>query len=247
MTRYMLDAIPDGAEASDGDVTTASDGSASAADNIANPDVPVAADTPAVVPANDQGQAEKTPAGSLEAPASPSDTSAELVDAAAATSAISTPESSPTADIASSVSPVSLTMILHPTLAYIASPGHTFCRCLRQHTRASQRCQPRHGPWRLERLGRLCARHHPIRALIHPYASRTHTLSLLRYSVFVLLPVPPLLYAFQNILRNVRWAHVRAPRYEHSYGTILPIPLVAGSVTVPPLPRCLDSPRLRPV
>lgn len=167
MTRYMLDAIPDGAEASDGDVATASDGSASAAGDIAHSDVPVAVDTPAVVPADDQGQAEETPAGSSEAPASPSDTPAESVDAAAATSAISTPESSPSADLASSASPVSLTMILHSTLAYIISSGHTFCRCLRQHTRTSQRCQPRHGPWRLWRLGRLCARHHPIRTLIH--------------------------------------------------------------------------------
>lgn len=130
MTRYMLDAIPDGAEASDGDVATASDGSGSAADNIANSDVPVAVDTPAVVPADDEGQAEDTPAGSSEAPASPSDTSAEPVDAATATSAISTPESSPSADLASSVSPVSLTMTLHLTLANIVSSGHTFCCCL---------------------------------------------------------------------------------------------------------------------
>ncbi|KAL1939680.1 hypothetical protein VTO73DRAFT_9713 [Trametes versicolor] len=106
MTRYMLDAIPDGAEASDGDVAAASDGSASAAGDIANPDVPVAVDTPTVVPADDQGQAEETPASSSEAPASPSDTPAELADAATATSAISTPESSPSADLASSVSPV---------------------------------------------------------------------------------------------------------------------------------------------
>ncbi len=192
MTRYMLDAIPDVAEASDGDVAPASDGGASAADNIANPDVPVAVDTPAVVSADDQGQAEEVPAGSSEAPASPSDTSAEPADAATATSAISTPESSPSPDLASSVSPVSLKILSRRMSADTCHTGHTFCSCLRQHTRASQRCQPRCGPWRLGRLGRLHARHHPIRALIHPYASRTHTLSLLRYSVFVLLLVSPL-------------------------------------------------------
>lgn len=130
MTRYMLDAIPDGAEASDGDVAAASDGSASAAGDIANPDVPVAVDTPTVVPADDQGQAEETPASSSEAPASPSDTPAELADAATATSAISTPESSPSADLASSVFPVSLTVNFDSTLANMSSPGHTLCRCL---------------------------------------------------------------------------------------------------------------------
>lgn len=111
MTRYMLDAIPDGAEASDGDVATASDGNASAADNVVNSDIPVAVDTPAVVPADDQGKAEEAPAGPLEAPAFPSDTSAESVDAATATSSISAPESSPSADLASLVSPVSLMII----------------------------------------------------------------------------------------------------------------------------------------
>ncbi|OJT10604.1 hypothetical protein TRAPUB_12903 [Trametes pubescens] len=105
MTRYMLDAIPDGAEASDGDVAPAPDGSASVADNIANPDVPVAVDTPAVVPADNQGQAEEPSAGSSEVPAPPSDTSAEPADAATATSSISTPEPSPSPDLASSVSP----------------------------------------------------------------------------------------------------------------------------------------------
>ncbi|KAI0820730.1 hypothetical protein BC628DRAFT_1396125 [Trametes gibbosa] len=102
MTRYMLDVVPDGAEAPDGDATIAPDGSATAnvADNIStDTDVPVAVDIPAV--AESQEQIEDAAAASVNdlaasstiaaieiSSAEPTSTQIETVETVAVSSAI---------------------------------------------------------------------------------------------------------------------------------------------------------------
>ncbi|KAI0637556.1 hypothetical protein C8Q77DRAFT_1153284 [Trametes polyzona] len=95
MTRYMLDAIPDGAEMPDEEGAVTPDGAATVGVPSTDTDIPVAADTPDVADSQAEGaEAQDTPAPSPDTPA----VSSASFDAASSSSSV-------VADVASSVLP----------------------------------------------------------------------------------------------------------------------------------------------